>query len=103
MKTKECGHITASSSPSIGEGGRTGDWRTSHPEINEELCTPARTGKPSCFICWIYCPDAVISRTVPPSINLEYCKGCSICAEECPTGAITMVLEKTDNGGEESA
>jgi pyruvate ferredoxin oxidoreductase delta subunit len=32
----------------------------------------------------------VISRTIPPEIDLEYCKGCGICAEECPTKAITM-------------
>jgi len=91
MGTKECGHITASSSPAKGEAGRTGDWRVKTPVINYDTCTPARTNRPSCFICWSYCPDGVISRTVPPVIDLEYCKGCGICAEECPTGAIKMV------------
>jgi pyruvate ferredoxin oxidoreductase delta subunit len=41
----------------------------------------------------LYCPDAVISRTIPPTIDYEYCKGCGICAEECPTKAIAMVDE----------
>ena len=97
MNTKNCGHITASSSPAIGEAGRTGDWRTSHPVINYEICTPARSGRSSCFICWTYCPDAVITRSIPPVIDLKYCKGCSICAEECPVGAITMVTETPGN------
>ena len=44
-------------------------------------------------MCWLFCPEIVISRTIPPTINLEYCKGCGICAEECPTRAITMVDE----------
>jgi pyruvate ferredoxin oxidoreductase delta subunit len=25
--------------------------------------------------------------------DLDYCKGCSVCAHECPRGAIEMVLE----------
>jgi pyruvate ferredoxin oxidoreductase delta subunit len=26
--------------------------------------------------------------------ELNFCKGCGICANECPTKAITMVLDK---------
>ena len=93
-KTGGCGHITASSSPSKGEAGRTGDWRAKYPEIDYDKCTPAKSRRHACFICWSYCPDAVISKTVPPVIDLEYCKGCGICAEECPAGAISMIDEK---------
>jgi pyruvate ferredoxin oxidoreductase delta subunit len=96
MGTRDCGHITASSTPSIGEAGRTGDWRVSHPEINYDLCTPSKIKRPACFLCWVYCPDGVISKTVPPKIDLEYCKGCEICVEECPVGAITMVPDHKD-------
>jgi pyruvate ferredoxin oxidoreductase delta subunit len=31
--------------------------------------------------------------TIPVGIDLEYCKGCGICAEECPPNAIRMVRE----------
>jgi Pyruvate/2-oxoacid:ferredoxin oxidoreductase delta subunit len=27
-------------------------------------------------------------------IDLTYCKGCGICAEECPAKAITMVMHE---------
>jgi pyruvate ferredoxin oxidoreductase delta subunit len=35
----------------------------------------------------------VITKTIPPVIDYEYCKGCGICAEECPADAIKMVEE----------
>jgi Pyruvate/2-oxoacid:ferredoxin oxidoreductase delta subunit len=25
--------------------------------------------------------------------NLDYCKGCGVCAQECPCGAIQMIPE----------
>ncbi len=95
-KTRSCGHLAAASSPANGEAGRTGDWRVKYPQIDYKKCTPARTNKEACFICWMYCPDAVISRTVPPVIDLKYCKGCGICAEECPTKAITMIDQNSE-------
>ena len=93
MGTRDCKNISAMASPSIGEAGRTGEWRTSRPVIDHSRCTPVRKNKPSCFLCWVYCPEAVIKRDIPIQIDLTYCKGCGICAEECPAGAITMVAE----------
>jgi pyruvate ferredoxin oxidoreductase delta subunit len=41
----------------------------------------------------LYCPDGVISKSIPPAIDYQYCKGCGICAEQCPAKAIKMVEE----------
>jgi Pyruvate/2-oxoacid:ferredoxin oxidoreductase delta subunit len=29
-----------------------------------------------------------------PVVDLDYCKGCGICAEECPSKCIAMVEEE---------
>jgi len=94
MGTRSCNHICDESSPGIGEAGKTGEWRNSRPVIDHTKCTPAKRNKPSCFLCWLYCPDAVVTKTIPVQINLEYCKGCAICVQVCPTHAITMVDEE---------
>ncbi len=59
-----------------------------------------------CDTCLIFCPDVAIARTPPLSpptfggderggyeINYDYCKGCGICAEECPRYAISTEEE----------
>ena len=83
--------LTSASTSGVGDAGRTGSWRVERPVINLERCSPAKTGKHVCHFCWLYCPDNVVSKDIEPKIDLEYCKGCGICAEECPVQAITMV------------
>ncbi len=49
-----------------------------------------------CDNCYGLCPDnAVIKldRGERYEIDYDYCKGCGICAQECPCGAIEMVPE----------
>ncbi len=93
MKDNTFARQVSHSEPGPGDAGKTGSWRVECPVINPGKCIPAKTGKEACFLCWLYCPDGVISRSIPPAIDLEYCKGCGICAEECPAGAIQMVEE----------
>jgi len=94
MGTRDCNHICDESSPGIGEAGRTGEWRTHAPVIDDKRCTTSKLNKPTCFLCWLYCPEAVMTRSIPPVIDLEYCKGCGICAQVCPVQAIAMVPEE---------
>jgi pyruvate ferredoxin oxidoreductase delta subunit len=88
---------------------KTGDWRTFRPIHKPELCT-------NCMICWMVCPDSCIKvggindpakglkgvSTNPKlgnfgGFDLDYCKGCGICAEECPFKAIEMKQEKMND------
>lgn len=49
-----------------------------------------------CDNCYGICPDNAVIKLGPGnrfSIDLDYCKGCGICAAECPCGAIKMVPE----------
>lgn len=51
----------------------------------------------SCDNCYALCPDNAVLKLGAPGayeINLDYCKGCGICVEECPAGAIEMVPEQ---------
>jgi Pyruvate/2-oxoacid:ferredoxin oxidoreductase delta subunit len=44
------------------------------------------------------CPDNAVIKLGEPgepyAIDYDYCKGCGICAAECPCGAIEMVPEE---------
>jgi 2-oxoacid:acceptor oxidoreductase delta subunit (pyruvate/2-ketoisovalerate family) len=49
-----------------------------------------------CDNCYGMCPDNAVIKLGPGerfTINYDYCKGCGICAAECPAGAIEMVPE----------
>jgi NADPH-dependent glutamate synthase beta subunit-like oxidoreductase len=53
----------------------------------------------ACDNCFGMCPDNAVIQIEPGTsyayaIDLDYCKGCGICARECPAGAIRMVPEE---------
>jgi len=68
----------------------TGDWRSVRPVWSRDKCT-------HCLICWVYCPDVAIIAEGGKVTGIDYkhCKGCGICANECPpkASAIRMVNE----------
>ena len=49
-----------------------------------------------CDNCYGVCPDNAVIKLGPGQrfqFNYDYCKGCGVCAAECPCGAIDMLQE----------
>lgn len=68
---------------------RTGAWRSQRPVIDQEKCT-------LCGLCYLYCPEGCVVQDKDGrfTIDLYYCKGCGVCAEECAPKAIRMEEEE---------
>lgn len=82
-------------SEDAGSTGRrnTHAWRGGgqRPLLDLSLCV-------QCLHCWISCPDAcfMLENGNVTGINYDHCKGCGICATECPpmVNAIVLVEER---------
>lgn len=64
-----------------------GDWRALRPVVDRAKCV-------KCAVCWLFCPVQCI--TEKPrwfAARMDVCKGCGVCATECPQNAIAMVSE----------
>ncbi len=86
--------MAGSTPPGSAKFFRTGDWAAQIPQLVIENCT-------SCLKCYFYCPDNAITM-VPdedgkkhPKFDYFYCKGCGVCANECPgrKGETAIVME----------
>jgi len=49
----------------------------------------------SCDNCWLFCPDMAVHKLSDKKyeIDLDHCKGCGICINECPRAAMRMIEE----------
>ncbi|MCG7840332.1 MAG: 4Fe-4S binding protein [Methanomassiliicoccales archaeon] len=67
---------------------KTGEWRSKRPEVDQDKCT-------NCLTCWIYCPDnsVLVENEKMTGFKYSHCKGCGICANQCPAKAIAMIEE----------
>jgi pyruvate ferredoxin oxidoreductase delta subunit len=73
---------------------RTGSWRTQRPLRDDVKCT-------QCLFCYFFCPDSsvLVENQKVTDFDYEHCKGCGICAVECPVDAISMHPESDFEGG----
>ncbi|MHA2021558.1 MAG: 4Fe-4S dicluster-binding protein [Candidatus Thorarchaeota archaeon] len=80
--------------PGNAKNYKTGGWRAERPIHDPTNCLWIKNG--TCGRCWIFCPDMSVrlienddgSRSY--EYDYDYCKGCGICANECPTDSIKM-------------
>lgn len=69
---------------------KTGEWRFRRPVIDGARCQ-------RCASCFLHCPVQCIRKKGDRfEADLDYCKGCGICAYGCPAFAITLVEEKEE-------
>lgn len=63
------------------------------PHLEAERCFSCGVCD-SCGNCWKFCPHmSVLEKDGKLAIDYDYCKGCGICAQECPKAVISQELE----------
>jgi 2-oxoacid:acceptor oxidoreductase delta subunit (pyruvate/2-ketoisovalerate family) len=84
--------------------------RDDHSEIESALAAAAVRAEAArclscgncmaCDNCWTLCPDSAVIKLAEAAsdgshyaFDYDYCKGCGLCAHECPTGYIRMEPE----------
>jgi Pyruvate/2-oxoacid:ferredoxin oxidoreductase delta subunit len=72
------------------ESVRGMDWNADQIRAAAERCLSCGVCN-QCGQCQIFCPDQSIRiNGTSVEVDLYHCKGCGICANECPRGVITM-------------
>jgi len=69
------------------QANKTGSWRLAEkPKFLQKKCI-------ACNLCKLTCPEGCIEgeQKNTYSADLDYCKGCGICAYICPVKDIKMI------------
>ncbi|MDD4607474.1 MAG: 4Fe-4S binding protein [Patescibacteria group bacterium] len=71
---------------------KTGSWRTFKPDFDEAKCI-------HCLQCVYFCPEncILIKQGKRDKVDLDYCKGCGLCAQICPVQAIKMIKDNKNS------
>ena len=65
----------------------TGSWRYQRPAIKVAKCC-------QCGWCYLFCPTgSMVEKDNHFAPDLDFCKGCGICASVCPNDAVLMIRE----------
>ncbi len=67
---------------------KTGSWRSLRPIWDNSKCI-------KCGLCYLYCPEGCVQEDEQGffKADLDFCKGCGVCAHECWPKAIKMIEE----------
>ena len=66
---------------------KTGAWSSRHADVDQKKCI-------KCHQCVVYCPEGCIDIEEDGKnvkVNTDFCKGCMVCAVECPVRAIKII------------
>lgn len=71
----------------------SGSWRSFRPVLDPQKCI-------NCMFCWVYCPDSsvILKGGQVVGFDLKHCKGCGICAKECPPKVQAISMEPESKG-----
>jgi pyruvate ferredoxin oxidoreductase delta subunit len=81
--------VGAVARPGTSRANKTGGWRSDkQPRHLQAKCT-------ACDLCALSCPEGCVFGKGKNTYwaDLDYCKGCGICANICPVDDIEMVSE----------
>ncbi len=81
--------VGAVARPGTSRANKTGGWRSDkQPRFLQAKCT-------ACDLCALTCPEGCIFGEGKNTYwsDLDYCKGCGICANICPVDDIEMISE----------
>jgi len=80
--------IGCAAAPGRAQDNKTGSWRVFMPVVDMEKCI-------LCGTCILSCPETAVSEKDGQILfDLDFCKGCGVCANECRAEAITMIQEE---------
>ncbi len=83
--------VKITAKPGSATNNKTGSWRMGrYPKYLRKDCI-------ACRKCVLFCPEDIVTGKEKNTFqtDLDYCKGCGLCAAVCPKNDIEMAPEDT--------